>query len=265
MYAKARFNQSEVQDTASTYRTKAICMFSRRGNIERTAASLFLHTFYNSNTLMSYLTIDKYPENEIKKYGVTCSKYNEFMKLLPIIPNDYTSTDMIQYDEEAAKVYDNPMVKVDWESQDDIRNMISESFVMLIIETNGEGFASHSQQVSEKTYKPIKMGMPFITFTSKPGILKHLKSLGFKTFHPYIDESYDYPTVQEKTEDPAILEKEYYDRFRKLLKELNRICKMSRSELVELWESCQSIVQHNLRILQSQDSQHILPIPVVEK
>ena len=263
LYAKAQFNPSEVQDTTSTHRTKAICMFSRRGNIERTAASLFLHTFYNSNTLMSYLTIDKYPENEIKKYGVTCSKYNEFTKLLPIIPNN--STDMVQYDEEAAKVYDNPMVKVDWESQDDIRNMISESFVMLMIETNGEGFASHSQQVSEKTYKPIKMGMPFITFTSKPGILKHLKSLGFKTFHPYIDESYDYPTVQEKTEDAAILEKEYYDRFRKLLKELNRICKMSQPELVELWESCQPIVQHNLRILQSQDSQHILPIPVVEK
>ena len=65
-----------------------------------------------------------------------------------------------------------------------LRHLVSESFIMLTIETNAEGWQSPCQQVSEKTYKAIKMGMPFINFTSQPGILKHLKYLGFKTFSP---------------------------------------------------------------------------------
>ena len=170
-----------------------------------------------------------------------------------------------QYDEAAAKVYVNPMVKVQWERADDIRHLVSDSIVMLTMETNAEGCQSHTQQVSEKTYKAIKMGMPFINFTSRPGILKHLGSLGFKTFRPMIDESYDYPTFQHKSSDPEVLQKQYYDRFRKLLKELNRICAMSMQELEKLWNDCQPIVQHNLELLRSHSPSSIMMLPIVDK
>ena len=171
----------------------------------------------------------------------------------------------LEFDKEAAKVYENPMVKVNWESIDDIKSAVDDSFIMLTMETNAEGPASYVQQVSEKTYKAIRVGLPFIIFAGRPGILKHLRSLGFRTFHPYIDESYDYPTIHERTEDAARLQDQYNTRFRRLTKELNRLCQLSHTELVELWEQCQPIVQHNLQILQSCDAKHIRELPIIEK
>jgi len=47
-----------------------------------------------------------------------------------------------------------------------------------------------SFQLSEKTYKPIMMCHPFVTLGPK-GMLSFIRSMGFKTFSPFIDESYD--------------------------------------------------------------------------
>jgi hypothetical protein len=44
--------------------------------------------------------------------------------------------------------------------------------------------------ITEKTYKPIMYGHPFIIH-GQPGIVKHLKSLGFETYDNLFDESYD--------------------------------------------------------------------------
>ena len=44
--------------------------------------------------------------------------------------------------------------------------------------------------VTEKTAKPMMAGRPFIMLGGKH-YLKHLRGLGFKTFEPVIDESYD--------------------------------------------------------------------------
>lgn len=43
---------------------------------------------------------------------------------------------------------------------------------------------------TEKTYKPISAGMPFVMVASQ-GFLYRLRKMGFRTFHPWIDESYD--------------------------------------------------------------------------
>ena len=43
---------------------------------------------------------------------------------------------------------------------------------------------------TEKTVKPIAAGMPFVEVACC-GFLKRLRKMGFRTFHPYIDESYD--------------------------------------------------------------------------
>ena len=47
-----------------------------------------------------------------------------------------------------------------------------------------------SFQLTEKTYKPIMMCHPFVTLGPK-GMLSFIRSMGFKTFSPFIDESYD--------------------------------------------------------------------------
>ena len=56
---------------------------------------------------------------------------------------------------------------------------------------------SGSYQLSEKTAKPIIAEHPFIIF-GVAGYLEYLKSIGFKTFGEYIDESYDKEEDTEK-------------------------------------------------------------------
>ena len=51
-------------------------------------------------------------------------------------------------------------------------------------------FYEFGNYLSEKTWKPIAHLHPFI-FVGRPGMLKFLHSLGFKTFSEYWDESYD--------------------------------------------------------------------------
>jgi hypothetical protein len=51
--------------------------------------------------------------------------------------------------------------------------------------------------ISEKTYRPIANLQPFL-YVGNYDSLKYLHTLGFKTFHPYINEDYDSETDPEK-------------------------------------------------------------------
>lgn len=63
----------------------------------------------------------------------------------------------------------------------------SESLLYLVTETVATGRRQH---LTEKTFKPICLRMPFILL-GPAGSLKYLRSYGFKTFWPLWDESYD--------------------------------------------------------------------------
>lgn len=61
------------------------------------------------------------------------------------------------------------------------------TFCSIIPESHCESETIH---FSEKTWKPIMNGHPFMLLTS-PGQLNYLKKLGFKTYSDWFDESYD--------------------------------------------------------------------------
>jgi len=63
----------------------------------------------------------------------------------------------------------------------------ADSMLYLVTETVATGRRHH---ITEKTFKPIAMGMPFMIVGTK-GSLKYLHSYGFKTFGSFWDESYD--------------------------------------------------------------------------
>lgn len=63
----------------------------------------------------------------------------------------------------------------------------AESLLYLVTETVATGRRHH---LTEKTFKPIALGMPFIIVGTQ-GSLKYLRSYGFKTFGCCWDESYD--------------------------------------------------------------------------
>jgi hypothetical protein len=83
--------------------------------------------------------------------------------------------------------------------------------------------------LSEKVWKPIGHSQPFI-LASPSKSLEYLRSIGFKTFHPFIDESYDLENNDTKRLEMIVQEvnkfsnktKEEKDQF---LKDVSHICK----------------------------------------
>jgi hypothetical protein len=74
-----------------------------------------------------------------------------------------------------------------WVSQIIPYNIYNLGYVSVIAETESD---SDCFFLSEKTAKPLLLGQPFIMFNGHNS-LKILRDFGFKTFSPWIDESYD--------------------------------------------------------------------------
>tara|TARA_R100000008_G_scaffold86576_1_gene80252 strand:+ start:3121 stop:4581 length:1461 start_codon:yes stop_codon:yes gene_type:complete len=89
--------------------------------------------------------------------------------------------------------------------------------------------------ISEKVFKPIGQSHPFIVFGSQ-GTLKELRDIGFKTFSPFIDETYD--TVR-KAEDRCEL----------IMGEIVRLTNLSDSEKLEWMENIKPIIEYNRKFL----------------
>lgn len=85
--------------------------------------------------------------------------------------------------------------------------------------------------LTEKTLRPIACGHPFI-MGAGPGTLEFLRSYGFKTFSPWIDESYD-------------LEQDTNKRLRMITDEMTRLSKLSAEEKQKVVSECQVIAQNN--------------------
>lgn len=90
-----------------------------------------------------------------------------------------------------------------------------------------------SRFITEKTYKPIIMKHPFVLL-ARPYTLEFLKELGYKSFHPFIDESYD--TIKDNDL-----------RLKAVCDEVVRLSKKTNSEWVEWQNSVKDIVEHNHR------------------
>jgi hypothetical protein len=86
---------------------------------------------------------------------------------------------------------------------------------------------------TEKIFRPIACGRPFI-LASTPRSLEYLKSLGFETFAPLIDETYDI------IEDPN-------DRLKAIVGEMKRISGLSRRDKQRLWHNIYNIAEINRR------------------
>ena len=106
-----------------------------------------------------------------------------------------------------------------------------ESLLYIVTETFYD--VEHLKDVSEKTWKPIALQMPFI-LVHQSFALKRLRELGYRTFHTIWDESYDTIT------DPN----ERMNAIVNLVLELN-----SRTDFRDMIDSCRNIVEHNFAML----------------
>jgi hypothetical protein len=69
----------------------------------------------------------------------------------------------------------------------------TQSYCHIVIETHFDADQSNGAFLTEKTFKPIKHGQPFVV-VGAPGTLKALRDLGYRTFDHAIDNSYDLET-----------------------------------------------------------------------
>jgi UDPglucose 6-dehydrogenase len=90
---------------------------------------------------------------------------------------------------------------------------------------------------SEKTFNAISMKHPFILL-GRPGSLEALRKFGYKTFHPYIDETYD--TIES-----------HEDRLVAIVNEIERLTKLTDTEWTEWQNNIRTIVEHNHAVLRS--------------
>jgi hypothetical protein len=104
------------------------------------------------------------------------------------------------------------------------------SLLYLVTETLAQGQRLH---LTEKTFKPICMRMPFVLAGTR-GSLRYLRSYGFRTFGHVWDESYDY-------EPDDVLRME---RIASLIVSLDEL---PRSAKQELFVECMETVEHNYR------------------
>jgi len=103
----------------------------------------------------------------------------------------------------------------------------SQSLLYLITETVATGRRHH---LTEKTFKPIALGMPFVIVGTR-GSLEYLRSYGFRTFEGIWDESYDQASDDVRIEHIASL--------------LQSLDKLPQSAKQDLFNQCQAVVEHN--------------------
>jgi len=99
--------------------------------------------------------------------------------------------------------------------------------------------------LSEKIYKPFALKHPFIA-VAWPGTLKALQERGYKTFHPYIDESYDNESDGEK-------------RFQMIVKEIQRLSEFTTEQWIEWQKNIKPIVEYNYKYLLSLTDHRVGP------
>ena len=113
----------------------------------------------------------------------------------------------------------SPMFTWNWE-------YFQETFLSIVTETTTDYIT-----LTEKTVAPLWNLHPFIHI-SAPFTLEKLHGLNFKTFHPFIDESYDNETDDAK-------------RMNMIFNELDKFRKKSVEELREWWKEISPILEYN--------------------
>ncbi len=219
--------------------TKRFSMLSRNYNSWR------LHLYseiFNKNLLT---TDFNYTFNNINPYGE-----------LQVVPTSTVKNDLVKLKipltESIEKWIDGmpytlPNDHIQEKLAADAFHLIQTAAINIVVESHFDPFWNfnghrdmHPQTFSpsfptEKMYKPIACNKPFIVF-STPWFLKEFRHLGYKTFHPYIDESYDNIRDDHK-------------RLHAIVAEVDRLCKLPQDEFLRIIKKCEEIARYNFKVM----------------
>ena len=179
------------------------------------AYDVFSNDFRRDNLITCHLPNNEIFFNRIKLIRETNNK--EFFHSLPWA-----------YDDPSDDA--NALLRTPVEQQmylDSYINFVIESFIDFVPPTTAE----YELDISEKTFKPISRMQPFVVY-GQPGILSHLKSIGYKTFDAWWDESYD------DIDDLNLR----YDKVFELFKMINS---KTKAELADMMCEMLPVLEHN--------------------
>lgn len=142
-----------------------------------TIVSYLLQQGLLDQSLWSYNTIsigDRPEDNpiEVHKFPGLDQYMAQFVKKAPYTCDDLSEQDHNNHNTFVPDHYEN-------------------SYINLVLETLYDADQSGGAFITEKTFKPIRHGQPFVLFGS-PGSLQLLRQLGYRTFDSVIDSGYDH-------------------------------------------------------------------------
>lgn len=117
---------------------------------------------------------------------------------------------------------------------DTVAYLYNDSYFSIVTETNYYD-NQPGRFFSEKVFKPVVMEHPFI-IVSRPRSLTKFRELGYKSFSPYIDESYD------EVEDDS-------ERLLAIVREVKRLSYLKSTELQEFLKGLKEVCDYNYQIL----------------
>lgn len=222
--------------TQGTKRSKYFMCLNLRPRAHRTA--LMLHLLQRNHMDKGLITYfgdefaNEYVDNESEKLHFI-SQLKSHARLIPQLKKLNELTPLL-FDKDANKI------KKDlWERgagqveflfpESNLSNEGIDSYFEIVTET---WLTDHlNLYITEKTIRPILRLQPFIHVGS-PRLLANLRSIGFQTFSPYIDESYD------EILDP-------HERLEMIFHEIDRLCSMSLDEIHQLYCDLWPRLLHN--------------------
>jgi hypothetical protein len=120
-------------------------------------------------------------------------------------------------------------------------NLYEDTYFSVVTETNYfttsvyDNVVESGRFISEKTFKPIAQCHPFIAVTV-PNFLDAVRSVGYETFSPWIDESYDKELDDSK-------------RLLMIVAEIKRLAELTPDEIKEFQAGVRDICTFNLGVL----------------
>lgn len=214
----------------SSYNKKYLCL-NRRWRSHRTV-------------LVELLTA----KNLISKGHVSLGKSDDYRSWKNVIDEDINlmsnNTDAVNLIQSVRDTLINNFVDLYLDTTDLVTNrailttdtnyLYEETYFSVVTETNyfkaGRPIDA-TRFFSEKIFKPIAMRHPFIVVTV-PHFFDKLRYLGYKSFSPYIDESYD------QEDDDA-------DRMMMIVNEINRLSSLDNTELMSWLQAVNDICEYN--------------------
>lgn len=199
------------------HRLALFSLLASHGLLDQCFYSFFTDAYYTEGASGKLNNLSKYLSTGT--YKKIAESYNSHKHLLPLKLNIESSENRNTIKADDLELFDESYLSI-----------VTETF--FFPQKHPRGMVDfNSVFFSEKIYKPILMKHPFI-LVSRPDSLRYLRKLGYKTFEPFINETYD-----------TIADDEL--RLLAIVTELERLNKFTDDQWIEWQTNVESIVEHN--------------------